>query len=86
MRSLFLRVFLWFWLILAAAIAVIVFSSPYWTRFRPQLKAWEQRAMGSLALQVEAAVEALEREGVDAMPRPDFGRGRPGRVLSLIHI
>ena len=44
MRSLFLRIFLWFWLAMAVVVAVLVITSPFFTRSRPALEEWHEDA------------------------------------------
>jgi two-component system sensor histidine kinase CpxA len=78
MRSLFLRLFLWFWLVMAVIVAVQVVLSPYWTRSAPELQAWESAATQRLERFLDAAVERLAvGETPDAARGPGRGRGRP---------
>jgi two-component system sensor histidine kinase CpxA len=51
---LFLRIFLWFWAAMAVVVAVLVVSSPFFTRSRPGLERWQHDAEQMLARRVEA--------------------------------
>ena len=46
MKSLFLRIFLWFWLAMAVVVAVLVVTSPLFTRSRHGLESWQRDAEG----------------------------------------
>jgi len=84
-RSLFLRIFLWFWAAMLAVAAVLVVTSPLWTRSRPGIDRWQRGAARMLEDRVGEAAAAVERgEGPPASGRPRPGRpGRPMRVLVL---
>jgi signal transduction histidine kinase len=77
MRSLFLRIFLWFWLAMTAIVAVLVITSPLFTRSRPGVEKWHRDAENWARARVERAVVHIERKGVDdlSMGR-GHGRGR----------
>lgn len=77
MRSLFLRVFLWFWLTLVLVGAAFVVSSPFLTRTRPRLARWERNAGERVLRHVERVAEALEREGLETL-NPFLNRRRLG--------
>jgi two-component system sensor histidine kinase CpxA len=53
MKSLFLRIFLWFWAAMAVVVAVLVVSSPFFTRSHPGLARWQHDAEQMLARSVE---------------------------------
>jgi len=77
MRSLFLRIFLWFWLAMAVVVVVLVVTSPFFTRSRPGLDDWYRDAEGWARSSVDRAAGQIEAVGVDGMP---LGRGHgPGR-------
>jgi two-component system sensor histidine kinase CpxA len=73
MRSLFLRIFLWFWLAMAVMTGVLVVTSPFFTRSRPGLEDWHRDAENWARSSVDRAADHIEKVGVDGMPR---GRGR----------
>lgn len=82
MRSLFLRIFLWFWLAMITVVALLVLSSPYWTRVRPAVAQWEQRGFARLVEEATAVVARIEREGIDDLP--SGRRGRERLVVELV--
>lgn len=78
MKSLFIRLFLWFWLSLVLVGAVLVVSSPFLTRTHPRLAHWE-RTVGERALgYIDNVAEALQEQGTQALDSPHFRR-RMGR-------
>ena len=83
MRSLFIRIFLWFWLVMALVIAVLVASSPYWTEVRPSVKRWERQAFASLGEEAGRIAEKVARDGVESVEdrRPGRGMGRGDQVV-----
>ncbi|HNX50079.1 MAG TPA: ATP-binding protein [Thermoanaerobaculaceae bacterium] len=85
MRTLFLRIFLWFWLAMAVVAAVLVVSSPMLTRSRPSLEHWQRSAESALRGRAEHLVEILQREGVGAFREEAARRdeGRPHQVFIL---
>lgn len=79
MRSLFLRVFLLFWLAMALVAAVLVVTSPFFTRSRPGLERWHEDAEEWARHRVDGASAQIEIHGLDGfrMGRRS-GRGGPG--------
>ena len=77
MKSLFLRIFLWFWLAMAVVVAVLVVTSPLFTRSRPGLESWQRDAEDWARDRVDRVAFHVERDGIDdlAMER-GHGRGR----------
>ena len=73
MRSLFLRIFLWFWLAMVLVVVVLVVTSPLFTRSRPGIETWHRDAEEWARSWVDRAAVHIEEEGVEGMPR---GRGR----------
>jgi two-component system sensor histidine kinase CpxA len=73
MRSLFLRVFLWFWLAMAVVVAVLVVTSPYFTRSRPGLEDWHRGAEEGARRMIDRIAMHVEEVGVGDSP---MGRGR----------
>lgn len=72
MRSLFLRIFVWLWLAMVLVTAVLVVTSPFFTRSRPALEKWHQDAESSARNRVETVSAHIAEEGLDGIPR---GRG-----------
>ncbi len=90
MPSLFWRIFLWSWLVMAAVVAVLVVTSPLLTRSRPGLEDWRRESESWARSAVDRAVARLEAGRPDAPPRGHGqGRGRgdrppaPARVFIL---
>ncbi len=75
MRSLFLRIFLLFWLAMALVAAVLVVTSPFFTRSRPGIERWHEDAEGWARHRVDGASAQIEAHGLDGLR---MGRG-PGR-------
>ncbi len=74
MRSLFLRIFLWFWLVIAAIIAVLVGLSPYWTRSHPAIESWERVTLEHL----DGLLDDAEDAGPRQRPTGERPHGRRG--------
>jgi two-component system sensor histidine kinase CpxA len=75
MRSLFLRVFLWFWLAMASVVVVLVVTSPYFTRSRPGLEDWHRNAEDWTRGMVDRVAMRVEKTGIGGLP-PGGGSGR----------
>jgi two-component system sensor histidine kinase CpxA len=82
MKSLFLRIFLWFWLVMAVVVGLLVVLSPAWTRVRPAFARWEQRAFARLAHEAEEAGRLLHEEGAERL-RETIGRFDPVPMAEL---
>lgn len=78
MRSLFWRIFLWFWLVTAVLVGLMVMLSPLWTRVRPAFSRWEQQAASHLGREVEEAAGVLRESGPEGLGARFGGRGHPG--------
>lgn len=79
MRTLFLRIFLWFWLAMAVVAGLLVVTSPLLSRSRPSLDRWERDA-GRMAEQRARRIAAsLEKEGLPSSRRPSGEEDDPGR-------
>lgn len=77
MRSLFLRIFLWFWLAMAVTVAVLVITSPLFTRSRPGVEEWRKGAEEWVRSTVDRTSYHLEESGVDKIEKwKGHGRGR----------
>jgi len=85
MRSLFLRLFLWFWLVTAVIVAVQVALSPYWTRSTPELQAWESVARQRMEHHLDQIAERLATgEPVDTGGASAPGRGRHRPAIFVV--
>jgi len=83
MRTLFLRIFIWFWVASAALVAIMVTTSPYWTR--PRLDSQHQRAIEeSMRLHGEAVETIVGRGGPRGLARRIEMLGRRYRVRILL--
>jgi len=78
MRSLFLRIFLWFWLAMALVAAVLVVTSPFFTRSRPALERWHEDAEEWARHRVDGASTQIGAHGLDEF-QMGRGHGRRGR-------
>lgn len=74
MGSLFLRIFLVFWAAMVVVAAIVVASSPLFTRARPGVERWERGAEIFLGERVEWAARRIERG--ERPPGPDQDRHR----------
>jgi len=63
LKSLFLRIFVWFWVVMAVLVGLLVVLSPMWTRVRPSYSRWEQHIYARLAHESEEASNLLQSEG-----------------------
>lgn len=84
MRSLFVRIFLWFWITLVVAVTVTVLSSPFFTRSRPRLAEWERHSRDAMQNALDGLQMMVEQEGLDRIDELDRrarrGRGSRGRA------
>ena len=78
MRSLFLRIFLWFWLAMTLVVAVLVITSPFFTRSRPALEKWDDDAESWARNRVEHVAAYIAERGADGS-RMGRGSGRGTR-------
>jgi len=83
MRTLFRRIFIWFWLASAVLVALTVTTSPYWTR--PPADAPHRRALDeSLIFHGEAVERIMQHEGHHGLDRRLERMGRRNRLHILI--
>jgi len=83
MRTLFLRIFVWFWVASAVLVALTVTTSPYWTR--PRADAPRQRSLEESMLLHSEAVEAiLRRDGLQGLGERLDNLGRRNRLRILL--
>lgn len=82
MKSLFLRIFLWFWVAMVAVAVVLVVTSPFFTQSRPRVDQWQQGAQSWAGERVDRAVRQIEARGVMGPPGgPIRGQGRRGSAI-----
>ncbi len=63
MRRLFLRIFLAFWVAMAAVATLLILSSPMFTRSRPGVERWQRDVEGFLRERLERAARIVGGEG-----------------------
>jgi two-component system sensor histidine kinase CpxA len=82
-RRLFLRIFLAFWVAMAAMAAVLIVSSPFFTRARPGVERWQKGAERALE---ERLAEGVAQVRGDSAPREPMShrRGRPPAALHVL--
>jgi two-component system sensor histidine kinase CpxA len=84
-KSLFLRIFLWFWAAMVVMVAVLVVSSPFFTKSHPGVERWQRESGQFLSDRVDRVAERIERGERDAAD-PDRPRRRhrsPMRIFIL---
>lgn len=74
MKTLFLRIFLWFWLATVTIGVVLVVTSPFFTQSRSRLDRWQQGAERWAEERVNRTVQRIAESGADGPMRGD-GRG-----------
>lgn len=84
MRRLVVRIFLWFWLTIGAVAALLIVSSPFFTRDRPGVERWQRDAEGVLVGRLERAVARVESG--DLGFATGRGEGRRGRHPSPVYL
>ena len=77
MSRLFLRIFLWFWLVTAIIVLGMMVGSPFLTRTHPRLDRWQRRAEEAVGTVAREAAARIEGGGPAACPR-HHGPGRHG--------
>jgi two-component system sensor histidine kinase CpxA len=85
MRSLFLRIFLWFWVTMVVVAVALVVTSPFFTRSRPGVERWHQDGEAWVQRRLDSAARMVTGDGLDAAdvprPRPRGGRGGPSKIF-----
>ncbi|MEE4271261.1 MAG: ATP-binding protein [Thermoanaerobaculales bacterium] len=77
MRSLFLRIFLLFWLAMAVIVAALVITSPFFTRSRPGVEEWRQSSEEWMRSAVDRIAFHFEDVDLDEIEQwRGYGRGR----------
>jgi two-component system sensor histidine kinase CpxA len=88
-KSLFLRIFLWFWVAMAVLGAVLVVTSPFFTQSRPRIDRWERGAEDWAEERVNRTAQRIAESGVEGFEprgRGGPGHGAPGRRVSEIFL
>ncbi len=84
MKSLFLRIFLWFWIAMVVMAVVLVVTSPYFTQSRSRVERWQQGAETWTGERVDRTARSISEGGVDGLR---FGEPRgPGRRGSITFV
>ena len=87
MNSLFLRIFLWFWVAMVVVTVGLVVTSPFFTRSRPRLERWHEEGDERARRRLDGATRMIEDGGLAALdsarPRHRGGRG-PARMLVFL--
>ncbi len=79
MRSLFLRIFFWFWIAMLAVGFVLVVTSPFFTQSRPRVERWQQGAESWAQERLNRAAEMITASGAEVAPfEGSRGHGRRG--------
>ena len=78
MKSLFLRIFLWFWFAMLAVGVVLVLTSPFFTQSRSRLDRWQQGAERWAEERVNRTVQRIGELGTDGPPQYGPPEGGPG--------
>ncbi len=76
MKSLFLRIFLWFWLAMVVLGVLLVVTSPFFTQSRPRVDRWQQGAESWASERVRRAAQRIAEGG--AVGPPSHGPGGHG--------
>jgi len=84
MKSLFLRIFLWFWIAMLVMAVVLVVTSPYFTQSRSRVERWQQGAETWTGERVDRTARSINEGGVEGL---SFGEPRgPGRRGSMTFV
>ncbi len=79
MKSLFLRIFLWFWIAMVVMAVVLVVTSPYFTQSRSRVERWQQGAEVWAGERVDRTARTISESGADGLmigePRGPGHRG-----------
>jgi signal transduction histidine kinase len=82
MKSLFLRIFLWFWLAMVVLAVLLVVTSPFFTQSRPRIDRWQQGAESWAGERVRRAAQRIA-EGAPDEPPPHGPEGHGLRGFDL---
>ncbi len=85
MKSLFLRIFLWFWIAMLVVGIVLVVTSPFFTQSRPRVDRWQQGAETWAQERVSRAAQSISESGAEEMPFANpRGRGHRGFEIFVL--
>jgi two-component system sensor histidine kinase CpxA len=86
-KSLFLRIFLWFWVAMVILAAVLVVTSPFFTQSRPRVDRWERGAEDWAEERVDRVAQRIEEFGFEAYhPRGHRGPGGRGAEIFVFDL
>ncbi|MCG6948866.1 MAG: HAMP domain-containing protein [Acidobacteria bacterium] len=87
MKSLFLRIFLWFWVAMLVLGGVLVVTSPFFTKSRPRIERWERGAEEWAEERVNRAAQRIAESGIDeSRLRGHRGPGRRGSEIYVFDL
>ncbi len=87
MKSLFLRIFLWFWVAMVVLGAVLVVTSPFFTQSRPRIEHWQDGAEKWAKERVDRAAGRIAELGLeDLRSAPGRRHGRRGPELFVFDL
>jgi two-component system sensor histidine kinase CpxA len=87
MKSLFLRIFVWFWIAMVVMAVVLVVTSPFFTQSRSRVDRWQDGAESWAQEWVNRSAQRIGESGVTAPPRHDHrGRGRRGPEIFVFDV
>jgi signal transduction histidine kinase len=85
MNSLFLRIFLWFWLAMVVVTVALVVTSPFFTRSRPGLERWSEDEEGWARRRLDGAAASVAQGEIE-VPDQTRPRFRGGRGASRVYV
>jgi signal transduction histidine kinase len=87
MKSLFLRIFLWFWLAMVVLGVLLVVTSPFFTQSRSRVDRWQEGAETWAQERVGRAVRQIAESGIEGFqPRGHRGPGRRGSEIFVFDV
>ena len=87
MKSLFLRIFLWFWLAMVVLGVLLVVTSPFFTQSRSRVDRWQQGAETWAQDRVNRAAQRINEAGVEGLrSRESRGHGRRGSEIFIFDV
>jgi two-component system sensor histidine kinase CpxA len=86
-KSLFLRIFIWFWLAMVVLAVLLVVTSPFFTQSRPRIDRWQQGAESWAQERVNRAARQIEEFGVEEFrPHESPGPGHRGSEIFVFDV
>ena len=87
MKSLFLRIFLWFWIAMLVIGGLLVVTSPFFTQSRPRLERWQEGAETWIQERVDRTARRISESGTRGpLPFDHRGRGRRGSTVFVFDV